>query len=621
MQQFQKLPKGTKVPTSLPKVDDFFGGGLALGDFFGVLSRGDERFMSAETALFFAAMMARYASVTCFVDSSDVDPARFLEKFDPGAKRPIPAPDKDKAFFSCDGLRGLGSQFAGGKAPYGIPLTIEPIEGLTLTRLEEALEASEVVVLSSVWGIEGARGTSSVDSEPYLTELAPGDKTLDRARTLCKTTGSLLVALASCSYTMGGSSSDFTYPIPGNADAVPFDGALLLDYLPAREDIANCEPVSGLVAKTVCTDRRECRMGEPFELYYALGNGLQPVYDSDQLIDEMMAKGMAVFTALPFPADDGTSQQAAGAQHPARGCAGEARPVAGCRTSGWAIKDSGIQGWFYREMEERLVSPGARPFWSYVYTKRPDIGAVRFFWELQRFVPRVMVSRELCGMPPEDVLTFLKHDYPELFYVSRLGAMEPVGKRAQLVFPEYRMSPDDAAATLLRMERAAHPLLKEVADKPIADKVEFLHDWLCANVACVGSELDFLSEADAVLLQGRGTDEAITRAWHFLCIRAGVMAGATIGKKNDHLSVWSIVALPAGTEDYSDAEHLEHLHFDIAADVRMSASAGEPVRVLYGLTREEMAKAGYQTPFDFVNQYAGDLVSARAKAKAESSGS
>lgn len=119
----------------------------------------------------------------------------------------------------------------------------------------------------------------------------------------------------------------------------------------------------------------------------------------------------------------------------------------------------------------------------------------------------------------------LMQDYPELFHLGQgftVSYYRSAPETAVSVTPQYRMSPEEAAATRAELYVTAY-LLADANPDPLA-----LHDAMCAMVT-YGGDTDSRHTAVGALLEGRATCEGYAQALSLLYRMAGIPCGTVLG--------------------------------------------------------------------------------------------
>lgn len=587
-----RLPKGAKVPTGVFEFDEFFGGGLCIGDYVGFVWRGAYLNAEVDMLLQLAYAASACASVACFVAPRKEDAAEALQNMSLKDGFP-PVLDQESAVLlqMRDPLQRREGVLGG---PAGVehvfPLKLAQADEITLADVERAAQECEVVVIDDPGRLEEAQ------EEKGLRELgpSPSENAFDQVRSICKRTGALVIA--GCTVYRGRDDGPEELRYGDHELPFSFDKAVVVDFpLTLKELLSRHDPLSGC-ARVRCLDRVAGEESGLFTLDYTLGKGFVP--STDRLFamssNSFITDGVGVLYgsgAFRLP-----SAQAAKRAVQWMGPEDEAR------------LDAEVKGWFAREIESRRCLAGGRPFSRHVEDGKLAVDDEALLKGLTRHEEELVLRQPPFSLPIETVLFLLKHDFPELFFVDGIESMERIGDFLWLVKPSYRLSPSAAIEAFSRIDEVAGPLLEEARQvAAIDERVGFLHDWLCEHVVCTGGEIGGLTEMDAPFLLGRGSVGAITKAWHYLCDRAGIGAGATFGAKKGGLAVWSIAAIQPGPYEECGRETLEFLHYAIAEDVLLSNMTGSTSRMYYGARRDGLSKWGYETPFGFVNEYAPDL--------------
>lgn len=187
----------------------------------------------------------------------------------------------------------------------------------------------------------------------------------------------------------------------------------------------------------------------------------------------------------------------------------------------------------------------------------------------------------------QELLTFIKLDVPELFFVDGFAMMRAGIAGRSVVRPSYRFDFDAAEAHLLAMERRANEVLEPVANHAVERRIRACHDWLVGHVAYADEAAAHSHEAPGALLFGVGVCEGVAKAMKCLCDRAGIRAMVAVGRSREpssgsaeldphELHAWNIV-------DFGDGWK----HVDVTYDGGLSTSV---VRYDYfGLSDEEAA--------------------------------
>lgn len=258
--------------------------------------------------------------------------------------------------------------------------------------------------------------------------------------------------------------------------------------------------------------------------------------------------------------------------------------------------------WFERFMRSHLKGGGGHPFSRYMWDSSPHVYAL--LGCLLRHDEEVKLNLPFCSPDISSIITLLKHDYPELFYVNGIASIVPAENECVVVRMRYRLGRDDVVRRLCAMEDAIGALIDDVRVIPVDRRIARVHEWLCTNVTRLDVQVDGLSSADAALLESKATDVGITQAWHFICDRADIGAGATFGTKGGKCRAWSTVCFQPGKPDYVDIGSQVYLHVDIAEDVGLSNASGETSSAFYAITDRELDELGYERPYALVNEYA-----------------
>ena len=587
-----RLPKGAKVPTGVFEIDEFFGGGLDIGDYVGFVWRGAYLNADVDMLLQLAYAASACASVACFVTPRKEDAAEALQNMSLKDGFP-PALDQESAVLlqMRDSLQRSEGVLGGAAAvEHVFPLELVQEDEIPIADVEHAAQEYEVVVIDHLGRLKEAQ------KEKGLYELGPSprESAYDQVRSICKRTGVLVIAGSSVYRGRDEEPEELRY---GDQEPpLPFDKAVVVDFPLTLEDLlSRDDPLSGC-ARVRCTDRITGEESGLFDLDYTLGKGF--VSSFGRLFAMSSSHSMT---------DGDESFYGSGAFRLPVAQVGN-RSDRGRKPEGAARLDAGIKDWFAREIESRRCLAGGRPFSRHVEDGKLAVDDGALLKGLTRHEEELVLRQPPFSLPVETVLFLLKHDYPELFFVKGIESMERIADFLWLVKPSYRFSPNAAVEAFSRIDEVAGPLLEEARQvAAIDERVGFLHDWLCEHVFCTGGEIGGLTEMDAPFLLGRGSAGAITKAWHYLCDRAGIGAGPTFGAKKGSLAVWSIAAIQPGPYEDCRRETLEFLHYAIAEDVLLSNMTGSTSRMYYGARRDDLLKWGYETPFEFVNEYAPDL--------------
>lgn len=436
----------------------------------------------------------------------------------------------------------------------GVGLEVVASRGVDIDEMADLAWSSDTLVID---GLHAALYEHVEGAPPYV--FPPEEDEFDKLKTLTRTTGALVVATAP------------------------------LRYHESFDALRSCH--------------RECSVA--YDLLMLVD---MPVNEREAVLGGMPVEGTAQVRIVDVAGrvcPKVTLAHAAGLRF--ADCFDESRPqwVEACEESSFAVdcvllrKDEG--SWFERFVRTRIVSSGAHPFTRYADRAGLPVGFLLCC--MLRQEAKMELHLPFCSPDARTVVTLLKHDYPELFYVNGVRSVASAEDGRVAVSVEYRMSRDEAVRRLSAMEDAAASIVDGLRELPVDARVAQVHDWLCANVAHVGVEPVELSGADAALLEGKATDAGITQAFHFLCDRAGIAAAATFGAKDGALRPWSTVWLQPGKPDYADRASQVCLNVDVAEDVKLSNASGKIAKDFFAVTDQELASRGYERPYALVNEY------------------
>ena len=249
-------------------------------------------------------------------------------------------------------------------------------------------------------------------------------------------------------------------------------------------------------------------------------------------------------------------------------------------------------------ISSQIAEEGMRPF----LRSRRD-GSDRDIAE--RLLAALLDFREEIEFPPGvapclgGYLELLKHDYPELVFVRTTPNVAEDSPRRVVFRPNYRLGRAEAAETLAAMEEKAAPIVKEALALGIDRRFEYLHDWIAEGVEFDSSHSDECREAYGPLLNGRGNEMGIVKAWHYLCNRSGLTAGATVGSYLGEQWPWSVCAFSGAVRSDSGVRR-KWCHVDIAADTKISRGAAR--HDYFGLSDEELF-ADHDAPYEMMAKY------------------
>ena len=593
-----RLPEGFKVPTGIFEADAFFGGGLPLGDYVGLVHHRAHHHAKAEMALLLARIASACAPVACFVTPDKEDAKGFLEQ---ASTRDGLPPTLDisgrVALHTRDSLSHR--EWAGeleAQADRAFPIDLVQGEEVCIGDIEDAAKRCEVIVIDDFSRLVEAGPLACLKDGTW-----PDEGIHDKLKQICEHTGALLIVGAPAYRALGNAEESISCAQPF-LDV--FDKAFVVDFPLTIEELVDYGDASTVHARVRCTDTATRECSNWFELEYETSSGFH-TYSLKGMLGLLHGDQYAIYGPEPFAA------AIALAEEDSRGEAKEEpkeEPKDGTG-SGSALEGAGEGGpaWFSQEMERRRLEISNRPFKDHARREKLMLDDDALLEGLLRHESKLVLHQPPCSCSLETMLFLLKHEVPELLYVEGIHSMCPLRGFLWLLEVDYRMSTGEALEALDAIEQVTAPVIEQAKALALDDRVTFLYEWLCENVVHTGGEVQGLTEMDAPLLLHRGSASAIVKAWHYLCERARVWSTPMVGTKGGKLHVWSIVATEPGVQEYCSPATQVLLHYDIAESVRLSNEGNRPRRVLFGLEREDMLHRGYEMPFDLVNDYAPDL--------------
>ena len=185
---------------------------------------------------------------------------------------------------------------------------------------------------------------------------------------------------------------------------------------------------------------------------------------------------------------------------------------------------------------------------------------------------RVIRVPALPGRRLSELSFLLRLDHPEIFYIESLRCRTAPGAENTELLPDYLFDRGRIQTHRQALEARVTRLAREAARVEGADRVRFLHDFLCEGVRYDKLKKAYSHEALGPLTQGVGVCEGIAKSLKLLCDRLELPCIVAIsqeapGEGVPYRHAWNVVRL--GKEAY---------HVDATYDLSLSAACGQTRR-------------------------------------------
>lgn len=181
---------------------------------------------------------------------------------------------------------------------------------------------------------------------------------------------------------------------------------------------------------------------------------------------------------------------------------------------------------------------------------------------------RVIRVPALSGRRLSELSFLLRLDHPEIFYIESLRCRTAPGAENTELLPDYLFDRGRIQTHRQALEARGTRLCREASRFEGADRIRFLHDFLCENVRYDKLKKAYSHEAIGPLTQGVGVCEGIAKSMKLLCDRLELPCLIAVSLEAPEEGVpyrhaWNVVRL--GRQSY---------HVDATYDLSLSAACG-----------------------------------------------
>lgn len=210
-----------------------------------------------------------------------------------------------------------------------------------------------------------------------------------------------------------------------------------------------------------------------------------------------------------------------------------------------------------------------------------------------------------------EIFEKLTDDHPEIFYVKSIQIQSGILFHGYCIIPQYRFSKDEISFLREKIKVEVDSIIKKCTDSSPIDAERMIHDYILKRVRVNYKDLDapYSHEMPGVFLYGIGVCEGISKAFKYLCDRAGIRAGIVVGKTDgeDTAHAWNQICI----DD-------RWYNVDVTFDANLSKLAGDIRYDYFNLSDAEMKDRSAFFPSHICNHYYGFYVKERKYAKCQS---
>ncbi len=157
-------------------------------------------------------------------------------------------------------------------------------------------------------------------------------------------------------------------------------------------------------------------------------------------------------------------------------------------------------------------------------------------------VPRVE------GAELSDIFHKIRLDCPEIFYASTFRYSFYEDSTLLKVKPEYLFEKNKIKEHQLAMKTRVEKLARVVKDKSDLEKEQYIHDFICENVAYDKLKKQYSHEIIGPLGQGVGVCEGIAKAVKILCDQLSIPCIVAISENNPEKNIkyrhaWNVIRI------------------------------------------------------------------------------
>lgn len=212
-------------------------------------------------------------------------------------------------------------------------------------------------------------------------------------------------------------------------------------------------------------------------------------------------------------------------------------------------------------MEEYYYAQLGKDEKAVYYLLREGIAALRTSIDIPR----------LDAKPLSDVFSLLRLDHPELFYAPTFRYRGAPQGDSLAVLPEYLFDRKKLRTHIDALRARTDRLVRPAADKSEAEKLRYVHDFICGSVRYDKLKKEYSHEILGPLGQGVGVCEGIAKTVKLLCDRLGVWCIVALSDNNPEKGIkyrhtWNVVRVGG-----------RYYHLDVTFD----NSLGEPGQIRY----------------------------------------
>lgn len=165
-----------------------------------------------------------------------------------------------------------------------------------------------------------------------------------------------------------------------------------------------------------------------------------------------------------------------------------------------------------------------------------------------------------------DIFEKVSNDHPEIFYVKSIRIQSGIMASGYRIIPQYRFSKLEINYLKEKIDNSVEHIVERCAGKSIIEKERMIHDYLVDISEYKDLEAPYSHEMPGVFLYGIGVCEGISKAFKYLCDKAGIQSGTVIGnvKGEDTAHAWNQICIEGNW-----------YNIDVTFDMNLSKSAAD----------------------------------------------